>query len=55
MATENAVALIERLLESDAELCNEDCDCRKSLELAVWTEPNAIDPKTKSALAPLFE
>lgn len=54
-ATENAVALIEQLLESDAELCDDTCDCRKSLELALWTAPDAIDPKTKSALAPLFE
>lgn len=55
MATENAVALIERLLDTDDELCDDTCDCRKSLELAVWTQPDTIDPKTKSALAPLFE
>jgi 5'-methylthioadenosine phosphorylase len=55
MATENAVALIEHLLESDSTLCDDTCDCRKSLELALWTAPDAIDPKTKSALAPLFE
>ena len=54
-ATQNAVALIEQLLESDSVLCDDDCDCRKSLELAIWTQPDAIDPKTKSALAPLFE
>ena len=54
-ATQNAVALIERVLEIDAELCDDDCECRKSLELAVWTQPEALDPKTKSALAPLFE
>lgn len=55
MATENAVTLIERVLESDSALCENTCDCRKSLELAVWTQPQAIDPKTKSALTPLFE
>ena len=54
-ATQNAVVLIEKLLESDSLLCDDDCDCRKSLELAVWTDPETIDPKTKSALAPLFE
>ncbi|MHC4855406.1 MAG: S-methyl-5'-thioadenosine phosphorylase [Planctomycetota bacterium] len=54
-ATGNAVALIEQLLESDSELCDDTCDCRKSLELALWTAPDVIDPKTKSALAPLFE
>ena len=54
-ATQNAVALIERTLESDSLLCDDDCDCRKALELAVWTAPEAIDPKTRLALAPLFE
>ena len=54
-ATQNAVALIEKTLESDLLLCDDDCDCRKALELAVWTASEAIDPKTKSTLAPLFE
>ena len=54
-ATEKAVALIEQLLESDSALCDDACDCRKSLELAVWTQPDTIDPKTKSALARLFK
>jgi 5'-methylthioadenosine phosphorylase len=54
-ATQNAVALIEKTLESNSLLCDDDCDCRKALELAVWTAPETIDPKTKSALAPLFE
>ena len=54
-ATQNAVALIEKTLESDSTLCDDACDCRKALELAVWTAPETIDPKTKSALAPLFE
>jgi 5'-methylthioadenosine phosphorylase len=54
-ATQNAVALIEKTLESDSLLCDDNCDCRKSLELAVWTDSKTIDPKTKLALAPLFE
>lgn len=54
-ATQNAVALIEQLLESDSLLCEDDCQCRKSLELAVWTNQEAIDPKTKLALSSLFE
>ena len=54
-ATQNAVALIEKALELDSLQCDDDCDCRKSLELAVWTAPETIDPKSKSALAPLFE
>jgi 5'-methylthioadenosine phosphorylase len=54
-ATQNAVALIEKALELDSLQCDDDCDCRKSLELAVWTAPETIDLKSKSALAPLFE
>lgn len=54
-ATQNAVALIEKALELDSLQCDDDCDCRKSLELAVWTTPETIDAKSKSALAPLFK
>jgi 5'-methylthioadenosine phosphorylase len=54
-ATNNAVALIEGLLESDSMLCDDSCDCRKSLEMALWTQQDVIDPQTQSALAPLFE
>ncbi|RKY13425.1 MAG: S-methyl-5'-thioadenosine phosphorylase [Planctomycetota bacterium] len=54
-ATQNAVTLIEQLIESDSLLCDDDCDCRKALELAVWTAPETIDHKTKRDLAPLFE
>ena len=53
-ATENAITLIEKVLESDATLCDETCDCRKSLELAVWTGPDAIDPAVRAELNPLF-
>ena len=54
-ATQNAVALIEKALKLDSLQCDDDCDCRKSLELAVWTDQKTIDPKKKSALASLFE
>ena len=54
-ATENAIELIEKVLDTDGALCDESCPCRKSLELAVWTNPDAIDPTVKSELAPLFE
>lgn len=54
-ATRNAVSLIEQILESDEELCDDSCDCRKSLELAVWTKPEAMNAKTESSLVPLFE
>jgi hypothetical protein len=47
--------LIEKALKLDSLPCDDDCDCRKSLELAVWTAPETIDAKSKSALAPLFK
>jgi 5'-methylthioadenosine phosphorylase len=55
MATDNSLALIQALLASDERLVDEKCSCRKSLELAVWTSPNRIDPDRKERLAPLFE
>ncbi|RKY09913.1 MAG: S-methyl-5'-thioadenosine phosphorylase [Planctomycetota bacterium] len=54
-ATQNAVTLIEQLIESDSLLCDDNCQCRNALELAVWTAPETIDHKTKLDLAPLFE
>jgi 5'-methylthioadenosine phosphorylase len=53
-ATRNAVALIEKTLQSGNALCDEGCACRKSLELAVWTRPEAMKPETRAGLAPLF-
>jgi len=55
MATDNSLTLIQALLASDEKLVDEDCPCRKSLELAVWTSPNRIDPDDTERLAVLFE
>lgn len=54
-ATYNAVTLIEKTLESDAALCDEHCGCRKSLELAVWSKPDAVNPEIRAQLMPLFQ
>jgi 5'-methylthioadenosine phosphorylase len=54
-ATENAIALIRALLEQGSDLCDDGCSCRKSLELAVWTNPQTIDAKIKQELSVLFE
>jgi len=54
-ATNNCLALIQALLASDEVLVQENCPCRKSLEMAVWTSPDAIDPQEKKRLAVLFE
>ncbi len=54
-ATNNAIELIKAVLNADGDLCNENCGCRKSLELAVWTKPEAMNKKDKEKLAVLFE
>jgi 5'-methylthioadenosine phosphorylase len=54
-ATLNAIELIKKVLEYDGDLCSEDCDCRKSLELAVWTKPEALNETQRQQLEVLFE
>jgi 5'-methylthioadenosine phosphorylase len=54
-ATDNSLTLIQALLASDEQLIDEDCPCRKSLELAVWTNPSSIDPAERERLTPLFD
>ena len=54
-ATNNCLELIKAVLASDRELVCEDCQCRKSLDLAVWTDPAQIDPADKEKLKILFE
>ena len=57
-ATNNCLELIKAVLTSPPmadELVCEDCPCRKSLDLAVWTDQNQIDPADKEKLKVLFE
>ena len=54
-ATNNAIELIKAVLQSPAELCDDNCQCRKSLELAVWTKPAAHNKEQKEKLKCLFE
>ena len=54
-ATGNCLKLIEALLSGGEQLVCADCACRKSLELAVWTDPKQIDADRKAKLAVLFE
>jgi len=54
-ATENCLKLIEAVLQSDNRLVCEDCQCRKSLNLAVWTDQSQINPADKERLKVLFE
>ena len=54
-ATDNCLQLIEAVLAVEQPLVCEDCACRKSLEMAVWTDPKQIDAARREQLAPLFE
>lgn len=54
-ATQNCLELIKAALMSDREFINEDCPCRKSLDLAVWTNPSVISEAEKERLKVLFE
>jgi 5'-methylthioadenosine phosphorylase len=54
-ATNNCLKLIKAIFQSDCELVSEDCHCRRSLDLAVWTDAAKIDPADKEKLRVLFE
>jgi len=54
-ATNNCLELIKAVLQSGSELVCEDCSCRKSLDLAVWTDQSQINPADKAKLKVLFE
>lgn len=54
-ATDNCLRLIKTVLSGDNELVCEDCPCRKSLDLAVWTSQSSIDPADRERLKVLFE
>jgi 5'-methylthioadenosine phosphorylase len=54
-ATENCLELIREVLHSRSRLSDEQCSCRKSLALAVWTKQEAINNKEKNKLKVLFE
>ncbi len=55
MATDNCLKLIEAVLTSGQQLICETCDCRKTLDLAVWTDEDRIDHADKEKLKVLFE
>jgi 5'-methylthioadenosine phosphorylase len=54
-ATANAIKLITQVLSGDAEVCSEECPCRKSLELALWTSRDVISKEDQEKIAVLFE
>jgi 5'-methylthioadenosine phosphorylase len=55
VATCNCLELIKAVLASEKSLVFDDCHCRKSLELAVWTNQNQIAMADKEKLKVLFE
>ena len=55
MATNNCLELLKAVLSSERELVSESCHCRKSLDLAVWTNQNKIEEAEKERLKVLFE
>jgi 5'-methylthioadenosine phosphorylase len=54
-ATKNCLKLIEAVLHGGGGLVCEDCSCRRSLDLAVWTERRQIKAADRKKLEPLFE
>lgn len=54
-ATDNCLKLIEAVLTSESELVCESCRCRKSLNLAVWTDHSQVAAADKEKLKVLFE
>ncbi|MDD5135702.1 MAG: S-methyl-5'-thioadenosine phosphorylase [Phycisphaerae bacterium] len=49
-ATANAIELIKTVLKSGRMLCDDNCPCRKSLDLAIWTRPEQIKPEHKEII-----
>jgi 5'-methylthioadenosine phosphorylase len=54
-ASDNCLKLIEAVLAGKRGLACEDCGCRRSLELAVWTNQSEITAGEKKKVAALFQ
>jgi len=54
-ASDNCLRMIEKVLESRENLALEECDCRRSLGLAVWTDKKEISAGERRKVAVLFE
>jgi len=54
-ATNNCLKLIRAVLTSERNLVSNSCPCRKSLDLAVWTNQRQIDKADKEKLKVLFD
>ena len=54
-ASGNCLELIKAILANRHEMVCEDCDCRRSLNMAVWTNPKAITAAQKKKVVILFK
>jgi len=54
-ATNNCLELLKAVLIGEQALVCDDCPCRKSLDLAVWTDRSQIELSDKEKLKVLFE
>jgi 5'-methylthioadenosine phosphorylase len=54
-ATNNCLELLKAVLAGEQPLVCDDCHCRKSLDLAVWTDRSQIEMSDKEKLKVLFE
>jgi 5'-methylthioadenosine phosphorylase len=54
-ATQNCLKLIKAVLSGRQKIIDESCHCRKSLELAIWTDQSKIKKAEKERLKVLFE
>jgi 5'-methylthioadenosine phosphorylase len=54
-ASGNCLELIKAILANKHEMVCENCDCRRSLDMAVWTDKSKISSAERKRLAILFE
>jgi 5'-methylthioadenosine phosphorylase len=54
-ASGHCLKLIETILVNKRELVCEKCDCRRSLDLTVWTDAKSISATERKRLKVLFE
>lgn len=51
----NCLSLIEKILQGGEAIASEECGCRRSLDLAVWTDRKMITATQQRKVAVLFE
>jgi len=54
-ATANAIKLLNTLLSEGVPVCDDQCPCRKSLELASWTSADLISDDDRAKFKVLFD